>query len=263
MPKKLKTLLSIAAADPTGGAGIQADIRSGIRLGLHVVTAITALTVQNSKKFSFVYPTSPEFLKDQLEAITEDVMPEAVKIGMVGSPENIMVIRDFIFTLPATTPVVIDPVLSASAQNNILLDTQGNYEWKEKLYIDNLFPLATVVTPNLPEFQALSRFSNSLTLGAKALVLKGGHSDDKMVTDTLITSGKKLEISNSRYDCRNLHGTGCTFSSLMASYIALGNSIEEAFRLTTSEMNKIISESCNYQLGNSDYGPLNINNYML
>ncbi|MCH5240225.1 MAG: hydroxymethylpyrimidine/phosphomethylpyrimidine kinase [Muribaculaceae bacterium] len=267
---RLKTLLTIAGSDSMGGAGIQADIRAGNSLGLQVVTAITVVTAQNSSGLKQSFNVSPTLLKAQLNAILEDVIPEAVKIGLIESPKQIKVIVDFLKKIPSDIPVIVDPVFKltrdkGSDRSSFLDHTEFLNEYKNLLN-----PLATVVTPNLYELKLLTMQDkiDSLTLerlNAKAAVIKGGHGKDNKLTDRLLIAGQEeIKISHSKVDCENLHGTGCVFSSLLASYMAIGFDLKESFLKTSTRLYEIITNSCNYHLGRSDYGPLNIqNNYLI
>lgn len=269
MSTNLHTLLSIAGSDPVGGAGIQADIRSGNLLGLHVMTAITAITAQNSHKVKEVFFIPPKLLKDQLDSVIEDVMPDSIKIGLIGSEENFLIISDFLKSLPSNVKVVIDPVIKASSDGRLMINLKDIKEIIS-LYINYLFPFSTVITPNLYELKMFSDNVSDLCskeildhLHANSIVLTGGHSKDKIVTDTLITSDGISKFSHPRYNCHNLHGTGCTYSSILASFLALGNDLKKAVSLTSSKISEIISRSCDYSLGSSIYGPLNINYYTI
>ena len=256
MSRKLKTLISIAGSDPTGGAGIQADVRAGSAMGVHVLSAITALTAQNSNGIRKIELVSPQMLQAQLRSIIEEVIPDSVKIGMIGSVKNLGIIVDFISALPKGTPVVVDPVLKSTAGDNSLFD-DDNREMI-KIYKEKLFPIVTVVTPNIPELEILG----DITELCQAIVIKGGHSSRDVIEDILLFKDSKVSHSHPRMKCGNLHGTGCVYSSILASYLALGRSLEDAFVSTCSKMEEIISNSCDYSLGSSDYGPLNINNYL-
>ena len=256
MQKKLVTLLSIAGSDPTGGAGIQADIRVGSSLGLHVATAVTAVTVQNSNGFYEMGYVEPSLLQSQLQAIINEVTPNAIKIGMLGNKENFPVVSDFLKSIDKKIPVVIDPILKASLENQNIEE-----EYLMNLYCHFLFPYSTVITPNLPEFNILKGIYKDWE--RLNLVIKGGHLEGEEIEDILIIKNKKLSASHKRIECSNLHGTGCVFSSFFASYLALEYSVEESFYLTSQKIQDIIAGSCNYTLGLSTYGPLNINNYKL
>ena len=263
MSGKLFSILSIAGSDNMGGAGIQADIKVGSSLGLHVLTAITTVTAQNSSGLLDSLSISPRLLKLQLEAILEDVMPDAVKIGMVGSVENIEIIADFLDIIPNYIPVVVDPVLYVSATRKSIKDITGYTVKLRDAYLERLFPKVTVVTPNLDELKMFtgkdSIDGDTLSLlKAKAAVIKGGHGNSDQIIDKLLLPGKELSVTHKKIKCRNLHGSGCVFSSYLASYMAMGNSIEIAFEKTCRKLNLIISKSADYNLGSSPYGPLNI-----
>lgn len=264
MTEKLLSFLSIAGSDPTGGAGIQADIRVGTNLGLHVMTAITTVTVQNSHGLSAFQNISPSLLQRQLNAILQDVVPDAIKIGMVGSIDNIFTIVDFIDTLPQKVPVVVDPVMIASTGGSVFSNDGDKKGKLIEAYVDKLFPRATVITPNLKELEFFtgSRQIDESTLqklNCRAAVIKGGHTESDVIQDILLTKNEKLGVKHERISCENLHGTGCVFSSLLAAYLAMGDSLKDAFVKTSRRIYIIISKSRQYMLGRSSYGPLNIN----
>lgn len=265
MTKKLVTVLSIAGSDPTGGAGIQNDIRVGIKFGVHVLTAVTAVTSQNSKGLKDYGVVTAQTLKNQLDCIWEETIPNAVKIGLIGNEENLNIIADFLKDISPNIPIVIDPVLSITSQQNSQFNDSATII---NGYLKELFPLASVVTPNLIELERLTGSSkiNSQTLknlNTKAAVVKGGHSTGERIEDILLMPEERIEMRHERINCKNLHGTGCCFSSFLASYLALGYTLKDAFTNTCSQVNQIISESCAYSLGDSNYGALNINGYKL
>lgn len=265
MPQKLLTLLSIAGSDNIGGAGIQADIRAGSSLGLHVVTALTSVTAQNSRALVDSISVPSDMLKNQLDAIMEDIVPDAVKIGMIGSVENLNVISKFLDILPNKIPIVVDPVLYVTVSQPSLLKFELDSLEIRKGYLNDIFPKATIVTPNLDELKMLTgeTIPSALTLvklHAKAAVIKGGHAKKDQIEDNLLIGGEKMiKVSHPRINCHNLHGTGCVYSSFIASYLALGFDIKSAFQATERKMQTIINKSCFYDLGISSYGPLNIN----
>ena len=280
MDYSLKTVLSIGGSDPLGGAGIQADIRAISSMGCHPLSVITSVTCQNSKGVSHILPLPPQIIAGQISSILEDACPDAIKIGMCGSPEIIEEIAQFISAAPSSVFVIIDPVLSASAGGNLHNQKSSEFIWE--LYLSKLLPTADVITPNLPEAKKLLKIAkiskdlNSLkpqemaislleVCGCKALVLKGGHGSSKKITDLMACRiNNKIEIieySHPRINTGNLHGSGCVFSSILASCLALGFGFKEAFMETSEKMENIIRKSSGYELGFSDYGPLNINNY--
>lgn len=270
MAGKLLSLLSIAGSDNMGGAGIQADIRVGTSLGYHVLTAVTCITAQNSDALLDSVAISPTLLEKQLKAILKDVTPDAIKIGMIGSVENLHVISRFIAELPSGIPIVVDPVLYVTVEEPSLLRFELKSLELRKGYLSEIFPKATVITPNLHELKLLTGEIKSgpdtlASLNAKAAVIKGGHSGKEVIEDILIMSpNREIHNSHPKLKCANLHGTGCVFSSLLACYLGMGDNLETAFYKTTRRLYINIEKSCNYSLGNSNYGPININeNYFV
>lgn len=251
MAERLHSVLSIAGSDPTGGAGIQADIRTGSLMGCHVLTAITAVTAQNSKGVSKIMTVSPGMLREQLDDIIEDVTPNAIKIGMVGSADNIKEIFFFLSRLNSEMPIVVDPVLKSTAGDFLLNDGSDIL----KAYHRYLFPLATVITPNRYEAEMIGK--------EYPMVIKGGDTTESCIEDILTVDGKVLSYRHQKIDSINLHGTGCVYSTLLASYLALGRTLTQAFMDASVKMSEIISRSTGYRLGASGYGPLNINNYKI
>ena len=228
----MKTALTIAGSDCSGGAGIQADLKTMTMNGVYGMSAITALTAQNTTGVKSIQEATPEFLKDQLEAVFEDIFPDAVKIGMVSSTELIHVIADQLRTYKARN-IVVDPVMVATA-GSALIQTDA-----VQTMVKELLPLADLVTPNIPEAEVLS----GMTIGSKedmqtaakqmgdrygcAVLLKGGHSIND-ANDLLYTQGKLYWFEGKRIDNPNTHGTGCTLSSAIASNLAKGFSLAES-----------------------------------
>ncbi|MCH5234275.1 MAG: hydroxymethylpyrimidine/phosphomethylpyrimidine kinase [Muribaculaceae bacterium] len=269
MHKKLKTLLSIAGSDPMGGAGIQADIRAGQAMGFHVVTAVTSVTVQNSKGIYDILPIDSSLLQAQLHRILEDCQPDAIKVGMMGSVNNFIEVGNFLLNLPIKSPVVVDPVLSVTADGGHLFCGTSPSEIAQ-LYLYNIFPWTSVATPNIHELKVLlnkkrlnlASFTTILKeLSLNHLIVKGGDAKGKIITDKLLSYTGVCSHSHPKINCKNLHGTGCVYSSLLACNLALGFSLEEAFMITNKKMEEIINSSCDYSLGNSNYGPLNLIKY--
>lgn len=229
---KMKTALTIAGSDCSGGAGIQADLKTMTMNGVYGMSAITALTAQNTTGVKSIQEATPEFLKDQLEAVFEDIFPDAVKIGMVSSSELIHVIADQLRAYKAHN-IVVDPVMVATAGSALIQTDAVQTMAKE------LLPLADLVTPNIPEAEVLS----GMTIGSKedmqtaakrmgdrygcAVLLKGGHSIND-ANDLLYTQGELHWFEGKRIDNPNTHGTGCTLSSAIASNLAKGFSLAES-----------------------------------
>lgn len=227
-----KTALTIAGSDPSGGAGIQADLKTMTSLGIYGMTAITALTAQNTMGVSGIYEVSPDFLHQQLEAVFSDIKPDAVKIGMVSSVQLIGVIEE---VLKKYSPenIVVDPVM-VSTSGSKLLNEDAIEELKKKI-----FPLAHVLTPNIPEAVVLSEIdiSNEQDMEKVAkeigklydsgVLVKGGHSIND-ANDYLYYRGTGHWYKGARIDNSNTHGTGCTLSSAIASYLAMGLDLEQS-----------------------------------
>lgn len=229
---KMKTALTIAGSDCSGGAGIQADMKTMTMNGVYAMSAITALTAQNTTGVRAIQESDPDFMKQQLDAIFEDIFPDAVKIGMVSSVELIHVIADRLRYYKAKN-IVVDPVMVATAGSALLRNDAV------QTMVEELFPLAAVVTPNIPEAEILSGMSiqnkEEMEKAAKnigdmygcAVLLKGGHSIND-ANDLLYTDGTIHWFVGKRIENPNTHGTGCTLSSAIASNLAKDFSLEES-----------------------------------
>lgn len=230
--KDMKTALTIAGSDCSGGAGIQADIKTMITNGVYAMSAVTALTAQNTTGVRSIMEATPEFLGQQLDMIFEDIFPDAVKIGMVSSADLIRVIASKLRKYDAKN-IVVDPVM---------VSTSGSALMKEDAIAvleNELLPLATLITPNIPESTVLTGFdietSEDMIKTAEkiaekygcAVLLKGGHSIND-ANDLLYANGSINWFYGERIDNPNTHGTGCTLSSAIASNLAKGYSLESA-----------------------------------
>lgn len=230
----MKTVLAIAGSDCSGGAGIQADIKTITMHGLYAMSAITALTAQNTTGVYGILDSTPEFLAQQLDCIFTDIFPDAVKIGMVSDAGLIRVIAEKLKEYQAKN-VVLDPVMVSTSGFKLLKD-----EAAEAL-IGDLMPLADVVTPNIPEAEV---FSGVDIAGSKdmeqaaleiakscggAVLVKGGHGTST-ANDLLWENGKGVWFCGERIESGNTHGTGCTLSSAIASNLAKGETLEEAVK---------------------------------
>lgn len=223
--ERIPAVLSIAGSDSGGGAGIQADLKAFARVGVHGMTAITAITAQNTVGVDAVEPISGEMIFAQVAAVAEDIGVDAVKIGMVGNAEAIESVAAALTSiLKGDPPVVVDPVM-VSESGSVLLDPDAR-----EMLATRLLPLATVVTPNIPEAQALTGLGEEATqaelaralvgLGPKVAVVTGGHSDE--VVDVFCDGNEVVEIPGERHPDGAAHGSGCTHSSSLAAYLALG-----------------------------------------
>ena len=229
---KMKTALTIAGSDCSGGAGIQADLKTMTMNGVYAMSAITALTAQNTTGVRAIQESTPDFLKQQLDAIFEDIYPDAVKIGMVASSELIHVIADRLRHYEAKY-IVVDPVMVATSGSALMKNDAV------QTLIEELLPISTLVTPNIPEAQVLSGLSietkEDMMIAAKhigdnyhcAVLLKGGHSIND-ANDLLYANGELHWFEGKRIDNPNTHGTGCTLSSAIASNLAKGYTLAES-----------------------------------
>ena len=230
----MKTAMTIAGSDCSGGAGIQADLKTMTMNGVYAMSAITALTAQNTTGVRAIQESTPDFLKQQIDAVFEDIYPDAVKIGMAASSELIRVIADRLKYYDAKN-VVIDPVMVASAGSSLMKQNAV------QTLITELLPISTLVTPNIPEAQVLSGMSirnkDDMIAAAKqmgdsyhcAVLLKGGHSIND-ANDLLYADGELHWFEGKRIDNPNTHGTGCTLSSAIASNLAKGFTLTESIQ---------------------------------
>lgn len=253
----MKTALSIAGSDSCGGAGIQADSKTMTMNGVYAMTAITALTAQNTVGVSGICETAPEFLVLQLEAVFSDIFPDAVKIGMVSNAELIAVIADALRRYQAKR-IVVDPVMVATSGSK-LIRTDAVSAMTEQL-----FPLAAVVTPNLPEAELLSertiQSEEDIRKAAKsigdrygcAVLVKGGHGLCD-ANDVLYENGSFQTFCGRRIDNPNTHGTGCTLSSAIAANLAKGYSLHESVKRAKEYVSLALSAGLDLGRGS---GPL-------
>jgi hydroxymethylpyrimidine/phosphomethylpyrimidine kinase len=246
--------LTIAGSDSGGGAGIQADLKAFAAEGCYGLTAIVALTAQNTLGVTSVHEVPPAFVRAQLDAVFDDIGVDAAKTGMLFSRGIVAAVADFLAA--RRVPLVVDPVLVASSGAKLLQD-----DAIESL-VSQLFPLATVVTPNLQEAEALAGWSGSRrelaerihALGAPAVVVTGGHGDDPV--DHLFDGDRHIEIEVERHDVRATHGAGCTHSATLAAALAKGLTLEEAAR----EAARVASDAVRHglaELGRGD-GPVDV-----
>lgn len=233
--KHYTTMLTIAGSDPSGGAGIQADIKTATALGVYAMSVITAVTAQNTTGVAGFEAVSPAMLEAQLRCVLSDVRPDAVKIGMIPSAEHVAIIAALLREYEVGN-VVLDPVLVATSGDS--LSDGGTVA----ALLSELAPLAAVITPNLPEIEVLTgekpaspaemgRLAGKLreSTGAGAVLLKGGHiSGDADIIDVYADAENTDFIMHSRINTPNTHGTGCTLSSAIASNLAKGYDLDES-----------------------------------
>jgi hydroxymethylpyrimidine/phosphomethylpyrimidine kinase len=253
--------LTIAGSDSSGGAGIQADLKSFAALGVYGASAITALTAQNTKGVSGIHAVPPEFLAAQIDAVFSDLEVGAVKIGMVAQLASIEAIAA---ALRRWSPkhVVLDPVMVATSGDRLLAA-----DAVEALRT-TLIPLATIITPNLPEAAALlnepvgpseaaieSQGRKVLTLGCPAVLIKGGHGQGSESVDYLIRAGGTLSLAAPRVATQNTHGTGCSLSSAIAAELAKGADLETAVRNAKAFISAAIANADRFSVGHG-HGPI-------
>jgi len=221
--QRVPAVLSIAGSDSGGGAGVQADVKAFARCGVHGMTAITAITAQSTVGVEAVAPVSPQMIVAQVRAVAADIGVDAVKIGMLGTTTTIDAVVEAL-GLVGEAPVVVDPVMVAES-GAALLDPEARVA-----LVERLLPLATVVTPNIPEARALSEAGEGdsqedlarevLALGPRAVVVTGGHSE--RVVDFFFDGSEAAAIEGERHPDGASHGSGCTHSSALAAFLALG-----------------------------------------
>ena len=242
---KMKTALTIAGSDCSGGAGIQADIKTMTMNGVYAMSAITALTAQNTTGVRAIQEVAPDFLKQQIDAVFEDIFPDSVKIGMVSSSELIRVIADRLKCHKAKN-IVVDPVMVATSGSALMKTDAVETLTKE------LLPIATLVTPNIPEAEVLSELAietkEDMEKAAKvigdahncAVLLKGGHNIND-ANDLLYADREYYWFEGKRIDNPNTHGTGCTLSSAIASNLAKGFALAESVQRAKEYISSALS----------------------
>lgn len=254
----MKTALTIAGSDCSGGAGIQADLKTMMANGVYGMSAITALTAQNTTGVAAIMNVTPEFLEQQLDCILTDIFPDAVKIGMVSDKDLIRVIAGKLRQYQPNH-VVVDPVMVATSGARLIADDAVEVLQRE------LFPLATVLTPNIPEAEVLwgaeidskemmERAAEEI--GRKygcGVLLKGGHSIND-ANDLLYKGGELTWFAGKRIDNPNTHGTGCTLSSAIAANLAKGCELAEAVRLAKEYISGALADMLDLGRGS---GPMN------
>ncbi len=255
-------VLTIAGSDSGGGAGIQADLKTFAALGCYGMSAITALTAQNTVGVQAIHAVPAEFLRAQLASVLDDIGVDAVKIGMLHTPE---VVRTVAWAIEryGLQRVVLDPVMVATSGDRLIA------EETVEVLVRELFPLCTVVTPNLDEAalligrpitgaHALEDAGRALlAMGARAVLVKGGHLPGDEVLDLLLQPERSpVRLASARIASRNVHGTGCTLSSAIAAQLAQGLALDEAVQRARAYILRAIAEGAAVQTGQG-HGPLN------
>ncbi len=249
---KTPVILLTSGMDPTGGAGMSADIRTCARTGSYPLSCITALTVQNQHGVKSINPTHPDLLRDQIDAAVEAARPDAVKIGLLPTPETVETVAEAIRRHNLRN-VVIDPVLAPTAAGR-LIDRRDD---TARAMIRFLFPLASLITPNVKEaslFRAMA--GRPLNTLSPYLLLKGGDADGDVCTDSLYRGSELLQqYTTPRIASPNLHGTGCVLSSAIASYLGHGLNMAEAVGRAKRFVHEAIQRNVNNRIIEG-YGPV-------
>ncbi len=255
--KKYKTVLTIAGSDPAGGAGIIADLKTFFAYKCYGMSVLTVLTAQNTLGVQDIHPAPADFVAKQLDSVLSDITPDAIKIGMVLNAEIIKVIADKLAQYKCNN-IILDPVMVASSGDQ-LLDNQAITTLKT-----NLVPLADLITPNLYEAYILADPTYSKTeladfiqdLGAKHVLIKGGHDEGKECIDLLKIGDKYITTTFPKIATKNNHGTGCTLSAAIAANLALGFDLQNSYKNARNFLQKAIESGAQYQIGHGR-GPVN------
>jgi len=257
---KLKSkLLIIAGSDSSGGAGVQADIKTATSLGVYAMTAITAITAQNTTGVKSIVPVSPKEIFNQISFSVQDIKPNSVKIGML---QNVGVIKEVIKAIKKykLKNIIIDPVMVAKGGHRLISNSSINYLRKK------LLPYALLVTPNIPEAETLIKKriqtledvikagKEILKFGPKFVLIKGGHTNKSFIEDVLISKKNIKIFKNKKIKTKNTHGTGCTLSSAIASFISKNYNMNESCRRSIQYVHKAILLNPKFGRG---HGPIN------
>ena len=263
--KNYPIVLSIAGSDSSGGAGIQADLKTFSALGVYGATAITAITAQNTQGVHSQFALSPQMVYEQIVAVIDDLHPSFVKIGMLSNAEIVLAVADALSRYSLS--VILDPVIVSSSGHR-LLSIEAIDVMKEKL-----LPMSILVTPNIPEMKALTNMplttdeekkraaQHLMNCGANAILLKGGHEEGDEKKDILFVKSKDdtmylSALSSETILTNNTHGTGCTLSSAIAAFMARGLCLEEAVVEAKQYVTEAIRSGANVEVGNG-FGPVN------
>ncbi|WP_300672216.1 bifunctional hydroxymethylpyrimidine kinase/phosphomethylpyrimidine kinase [Desulfoluna sp.] len=255
-------VLSIAGSDSSGGAGIQADLKTLAALGCYGMTAVTAVTAQNTLGVCRVMPVPPEMLRAQIDAVVSDIGVDAIKIGMLATPENAQEVGSFLASL-GEVPTVLDPVMAAQGGDGL------NAACTADALVRYLMPGVTLMTPNMPEAERLTGLTVSsidgmeaaarrlVDMGCANVLLKGGHHEGALCPDLLLegATGRVTRFTAPRIETRNNHGTGCTLGSALAAYLARGASLPEAVDQAKAYITGALKGAVEQRLGKG-HGPL-------
>ena len=254
--------LTIAGSDSGGGAGVQADLKTFSALGVFGMSAITALTAQNTHSVTGIFPVPPAFIGEQIDAVMSDIGANAVKIGMLASPENAEAVGALLASLDSV-PKVLDPVMAAQSGDGL------NASSTAEALVHHVMPNVTLMTPNIPEAERLAGLSVTsldgmeeaarrlVAMGCANVLLKGGHFSGDACPDLLLegATGRVTRFTAPRIDTRNNHGTGCTLASALAAFLARGYSLPEAASRAKDYITGALKGAVSQHLGKG-HGPL-------
>lgn len=256
------TVLTIAGFDGSGGAGIQADIKTFSALGCYATSVLTALPVQNTMGVRKIYPIAVEAVADQIEAVLDDIFPDVIKIGMVHTSQLVETIVNTLSKYPKI-PIVFDPVMVATSGHRLI------EEETIQTIVEQLFPIAEIITPNMDEASILAQMEvktledmkiageNILRSGCKNILLKGGHQEFPTVTSLFFEeNGKQSSFETIKFETNNTHGSGCTLSSAIAAFIARGEELSKSVELAQEYVFEAIKNGKDVVVGKGN-GPLN------
>lgn len=262
--KRYPVVLSIAGSDSSGGAGIQADLKTCSALGVYGATAITAITAQNTEGVDAQLAIVPELVYRQIQVVMDDISPSVIKIGMLANADIANAVADALS--PRSLPIILDPVMVSSSGHRLLSEDA------QRVVKERLIPIATLLTPNIPEMEALCEMPlvtmaqkeaaarYLIELGARAILLKGGHAEGDTKIDILYQNGPD-GITSTCYTSptictRNIHGTGCTLSAAIAAFMARGCDMQTAVGQAKEYITKAIRAGADVSIGRG-YGPVN------
>ena len=256
------TVLTIAGFDGSGGAGIQADIKTFSALGCYATSVLTALPVQNTQGVRKIYPVAIEAVADQIEAVLDDIVPNAIKIGMVHTPQLVEIIVNILKKYPKI-PIVFDPVMVSTSGHRLI------EEETIATIVENLFPIAEIITPNMDEAAILAKMEVKTledmetagiiiqNYGCKNILLKGGHQETPRITSLLLSEkGESISFETEKFKTNNTHGSGCTLSSAIAAFLARGEDLKNAVSLAQKYVFEAVENGKDVVTGKGN-GPLN------
>ncbi len=257
--KPKSKILIIAGSDSSGGAGIQADIKTVTSLGSYAMTAVTAITVQNTTGVKSIVSINPKEISNQIEFTAKDIKPDAIKIGMLNSASVITAVIKSLKKIK-TKKIILDPVMVAKGGAKLINDKAI------KILKKKLINKVSLITPNIPEAEILTSTkiktkedmiivaNKMLNLGSKNVLLKGGHLTSKIMEDVFLNKNEIIIFKNNKFSTKNTHGTGCTLSSAIATFFGCGKTLKKSCEMGIKYVNQAIGTGSNFGKGR---GPIN------